>query len=177
MIQTNTYGANRVKLGGHGLEGQLVAVNRRGVELAREAAGNRVYVGGSVGPLGIRIEPLGPTSREEAWACFAVTQPVFDLAQLETFLARIHDLAIPIVVGLWPLLSLRNAEFMHHEVPGVLIPEGVMQRMADAPDAGSARAEGVAIVRELLERVRPLVQGVQISAPMGLYEQVIQVMS
>jgi methionine synthase / methylenetetrahydrofolate reductase(NADPH) len=113
----------------------------------------------------------------EAGACFAVTQPVFDLGQLESFLEQIHDLAIPIVVGLWPLLSLRNAEFMHHEVPGVRIPEGVMQRMADAPDAGSARAEGVAIARELLERVRPLVQGVQISAPMGLYEQVIQVMS
>lgn len=111
----------------------------------------------------------------EAGACFAVTQPVFDVSQLESFLERTHDVGIPMIAGIWPLLSLRNAEFMHHEVPGVQVPEWVMKRMAAAVDADAARAEGVRIAREILDAVRPLVSGVQISAPLNDYEQVLKV--
>lgn len=116
----------------------------------------------------------------EAGACFAITQPVFDIKQLETFLEEISHMEgirrIPLIAGIWPLLSLRNAEFMGNEVPGVTVPEEVMNRMAAATDADAARAEGVSIARETLEAVRPLVQGVQISAPLGSWQQVLKVL-
>ena len=117
----------------------------------------------------------------EAGASFAVTQPVFDVTQLEVFLEQIRKMEgirqVPVIAGIWPLLSLRNAEFMHNEIPGVVVPENVMDRMASAPDKESARREGVAIAREVLDAVRPLVQGVQISAPLGIYEQVLKVLA
>ena len=76
---------------------------------------------------------------------------------------------MPFVAGLWPLVSLRNAEFLANEVPGVTVPPGVIARMRAAQERGkeAAQAEGVAIAREMLTRVRPLVQGAQVSAPFG----------
>ncbi len=105
----------------------------------------------------------------EAGAEFAVTQPVFDPAQLERFLARSEGFRIPVVAGVWPLVSLRNAEFLANEVPGVSVPADILARMRRAQERGkeAALAEGVAIARETLARVRPLVQGVQVSAPFG----------
>src|SRR5881296_1227846 len=66
IIETNTYGANRVKLRSFGIEDELRAINEKGAALAREAAGSGVYVAGAIGPLGIRIEPYGPTALDEA---------------------------------------------------------------------------------------------------------------
>ena len=76
---------------------------------------------------------------------------------------------IPIIAGIWPLVSLRNAEFLANEVPGVSVPDDVISRMRAAQDKGkeAALAEGVAIAREMLARVRPMVQGAQVSAPFG----------
>src|SRR5688572_19931476 len=71
VIETNSFGANRIKLAQYGLEAHVADVNRRAAQLAREAAGDRVFVAGAVGPLGARIEPFGPTGREEARAFFA----------------------------------------------------------------------------------------------------------
>jgi methionine synthase I (cobalamin-dependent)/5,10-methylenetetrahydrofolate reductase len=104
----------------------------------------------------------------EAGADFAVTQPVFDPAQLERLLAR-SRYRIPVVAGIWPLTSLRNAEFLANEVPGVQVPEAVVERMRRAQEHGgaAARAEGIAIAAEMIEGVRDLVQGVQVSAPGG----------
>ncbi len=104
----------------------------------------------------------------EAGAEYAITQPVFDLRLLEIFLDRIKDFRIPVIAGIWPLTSLRNAEFMKNDLR-VSMPEEIMLRMAqcDTPDA--ARREGVLIAQEMLEAVRPLVQGVQVSAPFGRY--------
>jgi homocysteine S-methyltransferase len=104
----------------------------------------------------------------DAGADFAVTQPVFDPAQLERFLSRAKP-GIPVIAGIWPLTSLRNAEFLANEVPGVVIPDGVIDRMRKAQDQGAsaARAEGVAIASEMIEAVKDLVQGVQVSAPSG----------
>ena len=70
IIETNTYGANRVKLAGYGLEDKIREINSSGARLAREAAGDRAFVAGALGPLGIRIEPYGPTSTEEAREVF-----------------------------------------------------------------------------------------------------------
>jgi homocysteine S-methyltransferase len=105
----------------------------------------------------------------EAGAEYAITQPVFDPEQLEKFLRRVEGFRIPIIAGIWPLVSLRNAEFLANEVPGVSVPGDVIGRMARAQESGkeAALAEGVAIAREMLDRVRPMVQGAQVSAPFG----------
>jgi methionine synthase / methylenetetrahydrofolate reductase(NADPH) len=103
----------------------------------------------------------------EAGADFAVTQPVFDVGQLERFLSRVRA-PIPIIAGIWPLASLRNAEFLANEVPGVQVPHSVIERMRLAQEQGTAaaRAEGVAIAAEMVEG-KDLVQGVQVTAPAG----------
>jgi homocysteine S-methyltransferase len=113
----------------------------------------------------------------DAGAEFAVTQPVFDPRQLESFLQRVEGYRIPIVAGIWPLLSLRNAEFLANEVPGVSVPDEVLARMRAAQEKGkeAALAEGVQIAREMFARVRGLVQGVQVSAPFGKVEVALEV--
>jgi homocysteine S-methyltransferase len=113
----------------------------------------------------------------DAGAEFAVTQPVFDAQQLETFLKRVERFKTPIVAGIWPLVSLRNAEFLANEVPGVNVPDEVLARMRRAQEKGkeAALAEGVAIAREMFARVKGAVQGVQVSAPFGKVEIALQV--
>ncbi len=117
--------------------------------------------------------------KADAGAEFAVTQPVFDADQLERFVERVEAFHVPIVAGIWPLVSLRNAEFLANEVPGVSIPDAVLARMQRAQEGGkeAALAEGVAIAREMFERVRGLVQGVQVSAPFGRVEVALQIFS
>lgn len=104
----------------------------------------------------------------EAGADFAVTQPVFDAEQLQRFLSRVRA-PIPIIAEIWPLASLRNAEFLANEVPGVQVPHAVLERMRLAQEQGTAaaRAEGVAIAAEMVESIKDLVQGVQVTAPAG----------
>jgi methionine synthase / methylenetetrahydrofolate reductase (NADH) len=113
----------------------------------------------------------------EAGAQFAITQPVFDTAQLRHFLQRIEHCRIPVIAGLWPLVSFRNAEFLSNEVPGVVVPPIVLDRMRHASAEGreAAVAEGVAIAREMLRDVRDIVQGVQVSAPFGRVPVALQV--
>ncbi len=113
----------------------------------------------------------------DAGADFAVTQPVFDPAQLEQFLKRVEQFRIPIVAGIWPIISLRNAEFLANEVPGVVVPESVLGRMRQAQDKGkeAALAEGVKIAREMFQQVKGTVQGVQVSAPFGKVEVALEV--
>jgi len=113
----------------------------------------------------------------DAGAEFAVTQPVFDVRQLESFLKRVDAYRIPIVAGIWPLVSLRNAEFLANEVPGVVVPAEVLERMRRAQDKGkeAALAEGVKIAREMFQQVKGSVQGVQVSAPFGRVEVALEV--
>jgi homocysteine S-methyltransferase len=136
--------------------------------------------------IGVGVNPAAPDQDRElsrfAWkvdagAEFAVTQPVFDPAQLEVFLRKVEQFKIPIVAGIWPLLSLRNAEFLANEVPGVSVPESVLARMRKASDDGKEAmlAEGVKIAREMFERVKQMVQGVQVSAPFGRVEVALEV--
>ncbi|MGV3709174.1 MAG: bifunctional homocysteine S-methyltransferase/methylenetetrahydrofolate reductase [Gemmatimonas sp.] len=115
----------------------------------------------------------------EAGAEYAITQPVFDPQQLENFVRSIDDVRIPIVAGIWPLVSARNAEFLANEVPGVTVPPAVLERMRRASEKSKEHgvAEGVAIAREMLERVRGSVQGVQVSAPFGKIELALDVFS
>jgi methionine synthase I (cobalamin-dependent)/5,10-methylenetetrahydrofolate reductase len=104
----------------------------------------------------------------EAGAEYAITQPVFDLRLLESFLKRIEGHRIPVIAGIWPLTSLRNAEFMKNDLR-VSMPEEIMLRMAQADTPDAARREGILIAQEMLAAVRPFVQGVQVSAPFGRY--------
>jgi methionine synthase / methylenetetrahydrofolate reductase(NADPH) len=110
-----------------------------------------------------------------AGAEYAVTQPVFDLRLLENFLRRIEHCRIPVVAGIWPLVSVRNAEFMKNELR-VSVPDAILERMARAQTPEAARAEGVAIAREMLIAARNTVQGAQISAPQGRYSSAVDVL-
>jgi homocysteine S-methyltransferase len=112
----------------------------------------------------------------EAGAEYAITQPVFDLRLLESFLERIEGHRIPVIAGIWPLTSLRNAEFMKNDLR-VSMPEEIMLRMAQTSSPDAARREGILIAQEMLEAVRPLVQGVQVSAPFGRYTAAAEVIA
>ena len=111
----------------------------------------------------------------EAGAEYAVTQPVFDLALLENFLKRIEHCRIPVIAGIWPLVSARNAEFMKNELR-VSVPDSILERMTGAKTPEGAREEGIAIAREMLIAVREMVEGAQISAPQGRYASAVDVL-
>ena len=113
----------------------------------------------------------------EAGAEYAITQPVFDIEQLNVFLKRIEHCRIPIVAGIWPLVSFRNAEFLHNEVPGVRVTPEIMERMraASAISKEAGRDEGLKIARESLLEVRDVIQGVQVSAPFGNVKYALEV--
>src|SRR6476661_7650787 len=111
----------------------------------------------------------------QAGAEYAVTQPVFDMRLLENFLKRIEHCRIPVVAGIWPLVSVRNAEFMKNELR-VSVPDSILERMARAQTPEAAREEGVAIAREMLIAARQMAEGAQISAPMGRYSSAVDVL-
>jgi len=131
-------------------------------------------VGANPGAYNLDEEVRRYEAKVKAGAEYAVTQPVFDLNLLEAFLKRTAEFGIPVIAGIWPLTSFRNAEFMVNELR-VPVPEPYMERMRRADSVDAARAEGVAIAREMVQRVRPLVAGVQLSAPFGRYQTAIDV--
>jgi homocysteine S-methyltransferase len=136
-----------------------------------------IGVGVNPGAVDLDRELARFAGKADAGADFAVTQPIFDPRQLETFLVRVREYRIPIVAGIWPLVSLRNAEFLANEVPGVTVPSEVLERMRAAQDKGkdAALAEGVAIAREMFTQVKSAVQGVQVSAPFGKVDVALEV--
>jgi homocysteine S-methyltransferase len=97
--------------------------------------------------------------------------------QLVTFLERARSFAphLPVIAGICPLTSFRNAEFMNNEVPGISVPPAVMERMRAADSGERARLEGLRIAQETLVEIRSLVQGVQIAAPFGRYALAVEV--
>ncbi len=131
--------------------------------------------------IGVGLDPTSLDRKRElerfkakidAGAEFAITQPVFDPYALLSFLDKIGDCPIPIIAGIWPLASYRNAEFMQNEVPGVIVPDETMNRM-QAVSKQSKEEQlkvGVEIAREMIEAVRNRVNGVQVSAPFGRVE-------
>ncbi len=151
----------------------------RGLDLG----GNPIGIGtGFV--IGVGANPGLPNLDEEikrfeykvqAGAEYVVTQPVFDIGLLENFLKRIEHCRIPVVAGIWPLVSARNAEFMKNELR-VSVPDEILNRMNAATSPEAAREEGVAIAREMLAALRDRVQGAQISAPLGRYTSAVDVL-
>jgi len=163
----------------------MVAVQRRlnrGIDL-----GGQAITPPTKAVIGVGLDPTAlDRNRElnrfrmkvESGAEFAITQPVFDPDALMTFLDEIGELPIPVIAGIWPLTSYRNAEFMHNEVPGVVVPETTMQRMAAVAKASKEAqlAVGVEIAREMVAHVRHRVNGIQVSAPFGRIDIVLDVL-
>jgi homocysteine S-methyltransferase len=114
--------------------------------------------------------------KKAAGAEIVMTQPIFQTELLEQVLGRIAHLAMPILVGVLPLVSHKNAEFLHNEVPGMQIPEEIRERMRKTPGGEAARKEGVKIAREMLFAVRDRVQGAYLMPPLGRYELALQVL-
>ncbi|MBD0324967.1 MAG: methylenetetrahydrofolate reductase, partial [Pyrinomonadaceae bacterium] len=136
-----------------------------------------IGVGVNPGAINIDEEIKRFEYKVEAGAQYAITQPVFDTEQLREFLKRIEHVRIPIVAGIWPLVSYRNAEFLHNEVPGVRVTPSIMERMRIASDKSkeAGRDEGLKIARESLIEVRDLIQGVQVSAPFNNVRYALEV--
>jgi len=137
------------------------------------------YIGVGVNPCAVDLdyELRRFEWKVEAGAEFAITQPTFDVDQLRNFLRRIEHCRIPVIAGIWPLVSYRNAEFLANEVPGVVVPQSVLKRMERITDKEPAPEEGLAIARETLVAVRDVVQGVQVSAPFGRVQYAMDVFS
>ncbi|MGA7104415.1 MAG: bifunctional homocysteine S-methyltransferase/methylenetetrahydrofolate reductase [Candidatus Deferrimicrobiaceae bacterium] len=114
----------------------------------------------------------------DAGAEFAITQPVFDVEALFRFLDRVegHSRRIPVIAGVWPLVSFKNAEFMNNEVPGVVVPREILDRMALCRTKEESRRAGIDIARTTIERVSPRVSGFQVSAPLGSVETALAVL-
>ena len=126
-----------------------------------------IGVGADPNAMDMKRELQRIREKAEAGAAFIITQPVFDPSALLRFLEAIRDVKLPVIAGIWPLASYRNAEFMRNEVPGVMVPDGIMKRMSRGETKEAQRAEGIAIARESIATIRKSVAGVQVSAPLG----------
>ena len=171
VFDVDSIGLTRVAAGlGRGID---AAGRETGVPL-----GLHLGVGVNPGAIDVEREIERFGRKLEAGAEFAMTQPVYDATLLDSFLERLGEQPIPILVGILPLFSYRNAEFLHNEVPGMRIPAAVRERMRAAEGRESARAEGVAIAREALVGVRglPGVRGAYVMPPFGRYELALEVL-
>jgi homocysteine S-methyltransferase len=152
----------------------------RGVDLAASPIGEPtqflIGVGVNPGASDLERELRRFRYKVEAGANFCMTQPVYEPELLTTFLDRIADCRIPVLVGILPLASHRNAEFLHNEVPGMQIPEAIRARMRKAGSGEQARAEGIAIAQEALRATRHLVEGVYIMPPFGRIDSALRVL-
>lgn len=162
----------------------LVARLNRGLDPGGNAIGDPtsfvIGVGANPGAADLEHELRRFYWKVEAGAEYAITQPVFDVRQFFAFLERIEKegIRIPIIAGIWPLISARNAEFLANEVPGVIIPPGIVSRMRAANEIGKEAAveEGIRIAREMLFEALPAIQGVQVSAPFGRVPLALEVL-
>ena len=155
----------------------MVAVQRRlncGIDLGGQAIEPQTFAA-----IGVGLDPTALDRRREldrfrqkvaAGAEFAVTQPVFDTEAMLRFLDEVQPYGLPILAGIWPLVSYRNASFMRNEVPGVVVPDAVMDRMAAVESREGQLALGIEIARETVARIRSRVAGIQVSAPLGKIE-------
>jgi homocysteine S-methyltransferase len=143
----------------------------RGIDLGGQAIEPATYA-----VIGVGLDPTALDHRREidrfrqkveSGAEFAITQPVFDPDALLRFLDEVQGFGLPIIAGIWPLASYRNASFMRNEVPGVVVPDSIMQRMASVERREDQLAIGIEIARESVAKVRDRVSGIQVSAPLG----------
>ncbi len=153
----------------------------RGVDIGGQALGNGVKTEIVCG-VGVDPNAIDPereyrrlAEKVEAGADFIITQPVFDPDVLTKFLKKIAHFNVPVIAGVWPFASYRNALFMKNEVPGVVVPDWIMKAMEAAPDKESQRAEGIRIARQIVAAIHDDVRGVATSAPLGRVDTAIEV--
>jgi homocysteine S-methyltransferase len=154
----------------------------RGIDIGGKTIGGTptaIFAGAGADPNAIDMNREIRRLREkvEAGAEYIITQPVFSVEPLLKFVDSIKELNIPVIAGIWPLASYRNAEFMKNEVPGVVVPDEVMERMAKAESREAQRLEGIEIARECVAAIRSSVQGIQVSAPFGNVNSAIAVIA
>lgn len=113
--------------------------------------------------------------KKEAGAEYIITQPVFDVDSLEKFLEQADLGKLMLIAGIWPLVSLRNAEFMKNEVPGVYVPDEVISRIARFDNRDDQLKAGIEIAQGMIDRVSGFVSGIQVSAPFGRYSLAVEV--
>jgi 5,10-methylenetetrahydrofolate reductase len=151
-------------------------INRlnHGLDLAGNPIGDptgfSIGVGVNPGAINLDEEIRRLDWKIEAGAEYMITQPVFDLRILEHFRKRISHISLPLICGIWPLVSFRNAEFMNNEVPGASVPANILERMRRTATKEEGFQEGVKIARETYEQVKSEVAGVQLAAPLGRIE-------
>jgi homocysteine S-methyltransferase len=158
----------------------LAAQLNRGLDIGGQPIGQptafHIGVAANPGAFDLDQEIRRFEYKVEAGAEFAITQPVFDVFAMRQFLDRIERVRIPVLAGIIPLESLRHAEFMANEVPGVSVPEAVLDRMRRAEEEGRAAEEGLAIARELVSELSGRVQGLQITVASGAVDRALQVL-
>ncbi len=120
-------------------------------------------------------EMLRVRQKVDAGANLIMTQPIYNPTHLDRFLDASTDLEVPVLVGILPLASYRNAEFIHNNIPGMSIPEEIRERMRKAGKGEASRNEGVEIATESLMGVRARVAGAYIMPPLGRYEMATQI--
>ena len=157
----------------------VVSRLNRGLDIGGQPIGppTSFHIGVAANPAALNLdeEVRRFEYKVEAGAEFAVTQPVFDPEELSTFLRRVEHVRIPIVAGIMPFDSLRHAEYMANEVPGVRVPPAIMDRLRRAEATKEVAAEGLTIASEIAAAVRPSVQGIQISISTNAIETALAV--
>ena len=158
----------------------VVATLNKGLDIGGQSIGQATafHIGVAANPSALSLdqEVRRFKYKVEAGAEFAITQPIFDPPALAEFLNRIATFPIPMLAGVMPLESLRHAEYMANEVPGVRVPDHIIERMRKAEMADRAADEGIAIAREIVAAVRPMVQGIQISTALDAVPTALAVM-
>jgi homocysteine S-methyltransferase len=162
-----------------GLTNIITRLNH-GLDLAGNPIGEptafHVGVGVNPGAINLDDELRRLDWKIQAGAEYMITQPVFDLSLLERFLKRVEPLRLPLIGGIWPLVSFRNAEFMNNEVPGAQVPPDILERMRRTTTQEEGFREGVAIAKETYARLKKDVAGVQLSAPLGRIEGIFAIL-
>lgn len=142
----------------------------------KKPTGFLIGVGANPGAIDLDYEIRRFEWKVKAGAQFAITQPVFDLELFHNFLKRTEHVKIPFIAGIWPLASIRNAEFMNNEIPGAHVPDDIMKRMRATRTKKEARNEGIRIARETLQELKPYIAGVQVSMPFGKINAPLEVL-
>ncbi len=163
-----------------GLANVITRLNH-GLDLAGnpigEPTGFTVAVGVNPGAINLDEELKRLDWKIEAGAEYMITQPVFDIKIFEKFMKRIEHVKIPLICGIWPLVSFRNAEFMNNEVPGASVPNDIMERMRKTTTKEEGFAEGIKIAHETFEKIKSDVAGVQLAAPLGRIDAIFEIVN
>jgi 5,10-methylenetetrahydrofolate reductase len=141
-----------------------------------QPTGFHVGVGVNPGAINLDDELRRLEHKREAGAEFMITQPVFDLDTFQRFHERVADFGLPLLVGIWPLVSLRNAEFLNNEVPGAHVPAPIVERLRGAKTKEDAVEIGIDVSQQMVRALRPFVQGLQLAVPLGRIDMVLRIL-